>query len=229
MLELGIDCRLITGLGNGGGHAWNIVKLDGKYYNVDATWDASWYTTLGWYEYFLRCDANFGDHVRDAEYASVEFRTIYPMSDTDYDIGGVKHDYVATVTPPTCTEQGYTTYICSVCGSGYIHDFVDPTGHTPGEPVKENETATGYEQVVYCTACGEELSREPMDLLVPGDINGDGKLNNKDATRLFQYLSGWGVEVNEALLDVNGDGKVNNKGATRLFQYLSGWNVEIYA
>ena len=62
----------------------------------------------------------------------------------------------------------------------------------------------------------------------PGDINNDGKVNNKDLTRLFQYLSKWNVEVNESALDVNGDGKVNNKDLTRLFQYLSHWNVEIH-
>jgi hypothetical protein len=63
---------------------------------------------------------------------------------------------------------------------------------------------------------------------IPGDINGDGSVNNKDLTRLFQYLSDWDVEVNEAALDVNGDGSVNNKDLTRLFQYLSDWDVEIH-
>ena len=63
---------------------------------------------------------------------------------------------------------------------------------------------------------------------MPGDINSDGKVNNKDASRLLQYLSGWDVEVNEAALDVSGDGKINNKDASRLFQYLSGWDVEIF-
>ncbi|MBO4733706.1 MAG: dockerin type I repeat-containing protein, partial [Clostridia bacterium] len=63
---------------------------------------------------------------------------------------------------------------------------------------------------------------------IPGDINGDAELNNKDLTRLFQYLSDWNVEVNEYALDVNGDGDVNNKDLIRLFQYLSNWNVEIF-
>ena len=62
----------------------------------------------------------------------------------------------------------------------------------------------------------------------PGDINGDGEVNNKDVTRLFRYLSGYDVEVVEAALDVNGDGSVNNKDLTRLFRYLSGYDVSIH-
>ena len=63
---------------------------------------------------------------------------------------------------------------------------------------------------------------------LPGDINMDQKVNNKDATRLFQYVAGWEVEADEAALDCNGDGKVNNKDATRLFQYVAGWDVQLY-
>ena len=62
----------------------------------------------------------------------------------------------------------------------------------------------------------------------PGDMNGDDVVNNKDMTRLFQYLSGWDVDVNESALDINNDGVVNNKDLTRLFQYMSGWDVDIY-
>ena len=63
---------------------------------------------------------------------------------------------------------------------------------------------------------------------IAGDISGDGAVNNKDLSLLFQYLSDWDVTVNEVALDVNGDGKVNNKDLSLLFQYLSDWNVEIY-
>ncbi|WP_341478333.1 immunoglobulin-like domain-containing protein [Clostridium niameyense] len=43
--EAGIECKYVTGVSvrngvDGGGHAWNIVKLDdGNWYNLDATWD----------------------------------------------------------------------------------------------------------------------------------------------------------------------------------------------
>ena len=63
---------------------------------------------------------------------------------------------------------------------------------------------------------------------LPGDINGDGKVNNKDATRLQKYLKGDEVEVVEFNLDVNGDGKVNNKDLTRLQRYLKTGDEEIF-
>ena len=62
----------------------------------------------------------------------------------------------------------------------------------------------------------------------PGDINGDGNVNNRDAARLMQYLAGWDIECEEAALDVNGDGNINNRDAARLMQYLAGWDVEIF-
>ena len=90
MLELGVDCRFISGIGitpsneNGDAHGWNIVKLDGKYYNVDATWDAEAVRVGLPYQYFLRADETFEDHYRDAQYDSEEFRARYPMAQTDY-------------------------------------------------------------------------------------------------------------------------------------------------
>lgn len=35
----GVDCRIATGTLNSADHMWNIVKLDGQYYNVDVTSD----------------------------------------------------------------------------------------------------------------------------------------------------------------------------------------------
>ncbi|MCD8107708.1 MAG: Ig-like domain-containing protein [Oscillospiraceae bacterium] len=73
-----------------------------------------------------------------------------------------------TVTNPTCTEQGYTTYYCSTCESYYYRNYTEATGHTEAEAVIENEVdptcteAGSYESVVYCDDCGEELSRVTM-------------------------------------------------------------------
>ena len=39
------------------------------------------------------------------------------------------HSYQAEEISPTCTEQGYTIYICAICGASYQDDFCAPIGH----------------------------------------------------------------------------------------------------
>lgn len=39
MMKLGIPCYLCTGEAQGNPHGWNIIKIDGNYYNADMTWD----------------------------------------------------------------------------------------------------------------------------------------------------------------------------------------------
>ena len=63
---------------------------------------------------------------------------------------------------------------------------------------------------------------------IPGDINGDGVVNNKDVLRLQKYLKDPTTTVNAAALDVNGDGKVNNKDLIRLTRWLKYHDVEIH-
>lgn len=61
MQQLGIPCYYCTGT-SGEDHAWNIIKLDNVYYNVDVTWDD---TEPATYDYFNKSDADFaGTHVR---------------------------------------------------------------------------------------------------------------------------------------------------------------------
>lgn len=86
-------------------------------------------------------------------------------------IPALGHNYKATVTDPTCTEQGYTTYVCQTCGDTYIADYVNSNGHTEGAEVKEkvlgengeylNDKANCledgvYELVRYCSVCEAE-------------------------------------------------------------------------
>ncbi len=160
MLELGIDCRVITGIGNGGAHAWNIVELGGLYYNADATWDSSYYTGIGTMPWRLRANDTFGNHTRDEEFDTDAFNTEYPMSETDYKVCAA-HEFVSVVTEATCTEGGYTTYTCTQCGDGYVGGLVDATGHQHTEIRDTKEvtcTEDGYTGDTWCTDCETKLS-----------------------------------------------------------------------
>lgn len=83
--ELGIDNRIVTGYASVSDipekHAWNIVCLDGQYYNMDVTLDAVRASD----EYFLKSDKSFeSDHDRDDIYKTDTFETVYIMSKDDY-------------------------------------------------------------------------------------------------------------------------------------------------
>ena len=119
-------------------------------------------------------------------------------------------------------------HVCTDCTETF-----DLAAHTASDWITDKEATATEEGHRHkeCTVCGRVLEEEDIETLsthIPGDINNDGDVNNKDLTRLFQYLSEWEVTVNEDALDVNGDGDVNNKDLTRLFQYLSEWEVVIY-
>jgi len=69
----GIECDFVGGVAGGGGHAWNQVKVDGKWYNVDTTWDDPIYFLNGVrvpylsYDYFLVSDdVLYQDHSTDS-------------------------------------------------------------------------------------------------------------------------------------------------------------------
>lgn len=86
-LAAGLDSRIISGWGDGQPHAWNIVKVDGKWYNIDLTWDdpvSSNGRQLLRYDYFLKSDSEFVNHVRNPEYRTVEFYAAYPMAKSSY-------------------------------------------------------------------------------------------------------------------------------------------------
>ncbi len=67
-----------------------------------------------------------------------------------------KHNYTQFETPPTCTEEGYTIFMCA-CGDSYKFGFVDPTGHSFGswEVIKAaTSNETGLRERVC--KCGEK-------------------------------------------------------------------------
>ena len=62
---------------------------------------------------------------------------------------------------------------------------------------------------------------------LPGDVNGDGAVDNKDLSVLLRYLNQWSVEMNLNAADVNGDGQINNMDFALLLRYLNDWEVTL--
>lgn len=142
-----IDCRLIPG----SNHAWNIVAIDGVYYNADSTWDAG--KDPKNYAYFLCGDSDFAEHTRYSEYSTEEFYRLYPMAETKY-VVCPSHSYGAWVTTkaPTCTESGIETRTCAKCGVSEDR-AIPATGHHY-DAVATAPTCTERGYTTHTCVCG---------------------------------------------------------------------------
>ena len=76
------------------------------------------------------------------------------------------HEVTEKETTPTCTEAGHSKgWYCKDCGTWLTGEATDPTGHTPGSPVREDLIPPtcivhgGYDDVIYCMQCGCEINR----------------------------------------------------------------------
>jgi len=117
----GIECVVVTGTNESNEtHAWNCVKLDGNWYNVDTTWDdpilsVEDKTNLR-YNYFL---------VPDSWIHSISHFNV------NQKIGGTELTYF---TPPTCTSEEYNYFNVE----GKLYDNVDDADAAIKAAMKES-------------------------------------------------------------------------------------------
>ena len=63
-ISAGLECRFVSGTADGGGHAWNQVKVDGKWYYIDCTWDDPVGGGYENYKYYLS-ESLWSDHIAE--------------------------------------------------------------------------------------------------------------------------------------------------------------------
>lgn len=113
-----------------------------------------------------------------------EMEIVYKQSDCD-------HTYEESVTPPTCTDKGYTTYTCSKCSDSYTNNETPALGHTwdDGVITVEPGITTEGEKTYTCDVCKatktEVLSAKgyTATFAVPGGITAPDKKSG-----LYIYL-----------------------------------------
>jgi len=163
--------------------------------------------------------------------ASLKFSVEYDscMTLTNVELGSNFGSYITTPVPYT-NPQPITVIspLQDVAGTGVLATLTFAVS---------GEAEDGY-------AAGVRISHDPDDVFngsdapvalsaengtvfvyhkLPGDVNGDGKLNPKDPVALFRHVAGWPEVVDEDALDYNGDTKINTKDAIDLFRYVAGW------
>lgn len=168
MMEAGIDTRIISS--TVGAHEWNIVKLDGKYYCVDATNDAGkeiyFNFLLGLPEF--RAVTGGADHLEDPQYHTVEFWEEYPVSFTSY---GKTFPQTGSVVAKG-EEDGIRWEvskdgILTVSGNGKIESpyWMEWRGFIKKAIIKEGITEFGWTAFAYCPVLEEVVIPESVTVL----------------------------------------------------------------
>ena len=126
-----------------------------------------------------------------------------------------EHSYTAVVTPPTCTEKGYTTHTCS-CGDSYVDTYTDALGHAwdSGKVTKQpTATETGV-RTYTCTRCSVTKTET-----IPATGSVDVTQMFTDVTKNWAYP---GIQycVTHGIMGGMGDGTFAPTGTTTRAQIV---------
>ena len=149
------------GLGNRSERVWVELKVEnpvleivrGENNSVYITWDGEYTVTVNGQVYTEgTLLTEEGRYTARAE-SPTGRESVYT-----FEIG---HAYAkGEIVAPTCTEEGYTVYICQSCGDSYRADQTDAVGHEYiSEEVEPTCTEDGY-TIYECTRCGNSYESE---------------------------------------------------------------------
>ena len=143
------------------------------------------------------------------------------------------HNYKTETVAPTCTDEGTVTTRCTDCGIATV-ETTPALGHSTAWVTDDTHHA------LLCTRCGreEESGEHVYDddaddtcdtcghirvivTVLPGDADGNGKVNNRDLGRLQQHLNEWVVTIDSDACDLDGNGRVNNRDLGLLQRLLN--------
>ena len=118
---------------------------------TDAYVDALGHSMSDWFEAYAPTCTENGRECRNC------MRCPYMEEQLTAPLG---HSYSATVTVPTCTEQGYTTHTCH-CGDWYVDNYVNSTDHDFSEwyLIKEPTCEEQGRNRSTCPQCGESIEQ----------------------------------------------------------------------
>lgn len=198
LMRAGIQSYYVVGYA-GENHAWNLAKIDGEWYYVDATWDDPVYNGSDdpyspYHSYFNittamlqedhtpsdipynvpleNCTATdaFYYKVNDTIVSTTDSGLVEKVADLLQRNGGIAHLYVTDSNPVMAARELYYENIVSIARAMQV-----------GGGYEYGYSYSGREIVLWFA--GEFLSK------TPGELNGSSGLDILDVELLYQYLT----------------------------------------
>ncbi len=204
-----------------------------EYYNFKTDSD-------GWIDITALVDGKEAEVILPGSAISAELTLTYTVSAdpeiTDSTDPSEPSDITEATEPSTSTEDKLTDPAETTEPSTTADPTEPSTGADSTEPAKPSEPSSGDETPTASAAESTTEATKPSEATtssnptepsadkgILGDVNGDGKVNIKDATQIQKYAAKL-VKLTESELvraDVNADNKVNVKDATAIQKYVA--------
>lgn len=133
------------------------------------------------------------------------------------------HTYIEETTDPTCTEKGYTTHTCTICGDSYVDSYIDALGHdmTHSVTTKEPTCTQKGEETISCSRCDYSETRQldalshvvVTDETIAPSCTEDGLTEGSHCSRCGEILVERKVIPATGHIDENDDGNCDTCGS----------------
>ena len=126
---------------------------------LDSAMHFDWISSPGSYDFYIKVQVkNYycANNSNTLQSKTIEKTVLNgPIKFTAGDSGHTTHSYTSKVVAPTCTEQGYTLYTCSVCSASYKDNYTDAKGHSwnSGTVTTAATCEKSGVKTYTCTAC----------------------------------------------------------------------------
>ena len=148
----GFDFDSVWEMGTGS-YLYPVLRHDHLLWHYPAVQATCYQTGNIEYWYCRACDRYFADSQAKTEISQAD--TVTPKA----------HNYVDEVTDPTCTERGYTTHTCALCGDSYVDTWVNALGHDYQDTVTGPTCTEGGYTTHVCCRCADTYVDSYTDAL----------------------------------------------------------------
>ncbi len=223
---VGIEAMLVTGPTTQGSHAWNLAKINGKWYYFDPTWDEMYNGDS--FDYFALSDRAIRyEHTLSAGFDkyvcnSYEANHNYITGKYDRAIANLQKAILTLISEGTYSGTVDSDYFDLRGVGGYTIAFIVENETDWPLGGRAEITPAEWTEYTFTFYPGKDPSAR-----IPGDVNENGSSDIFDALLILQHDVGWDVAINVSNGDVNADGVCSIFDALLILQYDVGWNVTL--
>ncbi len=230
---LGVQAYSVVGTANGGGHSWNLVKIDGEYYYTDVTWDDADNGTGDdneiYYSYFNVTTAHLSkDHYwavpiyslplctsKEANYYNINPQHTFTPEFTPADMAAIIDNGFARVHITNGTTTEFSSWF-----SNNFYEIVSISGYDLTQSISVTFSTKGSELHVII----DGVLNDPFSGILIGDVNGDGNLSAIDSNIIKRIISGMQTATEEQTVagDIDGDEKITGIDSNLLRRMVAG-------